>query len=90
METAQNTIERTDLTPPTIARMLGVKVAKVHGWINAGELDAWDSSIRAGVGKPRWRVSIDALEAFRRRRSNITTPRADPRRNRFAGIQQIV
>ncbi|MEO0515274.1 MAG: helix-turn-helix domain-containing protein [Planctomycetota bacterium] len=68
--------KRTDVTPPQIAAMLGVKSGKVLGWIRTGELEAWDSSINPGIGNPRWRVSIDALEAFRQRRMNtaITKP----------------
>ena len=87
METATN--DRTDLTPPTIARMLGVKAGKVNNWITSGELEAWDASIRPGIGKPRWRVTREALEAFRRRRSN-TRPAPRAKRRTIPQIEQYV
>ena len=51
------------LTPPNIAESLGVDPAKVLVWINSGELEASDVATKRG-GRPRWRVSPEALERF--------------------------
>jgi len=62
------------LTPPQVARRLGVAADKVRAWIRSGELPAMDVSLRHGLGRPRWRVTESDLDAFIRRRS------AEPRR----------
>lgn len=69
------------LTPPAIARRYAVKPAKVLAWIERGELEAINLADRPG-GRPRWRISPEALEAFERRRSSRpATPTATrPRR----------
>lgn len=65
------------LTPPAIARKLGVKVERVRGWIVRGELDA----INVSDGhQPRYRVSPAALEAFMAGRS--VSPSPAPKRRR--------
>lgn len=57
------------LSPPQIARDRGVKPAKVLAWIASGELAAVNHA-ESALGRPRWRVSREALEAFDRVRSN--------------------
>jgi len=69
------------IKPSEVAARLGVKHAKVLGWIKSGELEAFDVSIRAGVGLPRWRVTQDALDRFLARRAN-TTPKPQPKARR--------
>ncbi|MEX0655874.1 MAG: helix-turn-helix domain-containing protein [Phycisphaeraceae bacterium] len=79
-------------TPPTLAKLFGINVSKVLAWIAAGELEAVDVSNRPGVGRPRWRISAEAIERFERRRSSFTTnkPTTTPRRRRQpAGIQYV-
>jgi hypothetical protein len=57
------------LTPNQVARERGVRVQKVRGWIETGELLAVDHAARRG-GRRRWRVSRQALDDFDRSRSN--------------------
>lgn len=57
------------LTPPELARRWRVKPERVIGWIRSGELRAFDVSSKPGVGKPRFRISLDAILEFENRRS---------------------
>jgi len=79
------------MTPPQLARMIGAKPGKVNHWINTGQLEAYDSREDVDGGIPRWRVTPNAWEVFRRRRSNVTTkkPARQPRQ-RKAVVEQIV
>lgn len=61
------------LTPPDVAKRYGVKPAKVLRWIETGELEAVNVAERP-TGRPRWRVSLDALQTFERRRSSRPEP----------------
>jgi len=54
------------LTPPQIAKHLGVKVDRVRGWIARGELRAFNV---ADGTRPLWRIELAALEAFILKRS---------------------
>lgn len=67
------------LTPPQIARRLGVKPAKILGFIARGELHAVDVSERRGK-RPRWKVSHEALATFLAVRASRQTPPATSRR----------
>lgn len=57
------------LTPPEVARLLRVDVSQVHRWIRSGELVAHDLSARRG-GRPRWKVSREALDTLLARRQS--------------------
>lgn len=57
------------LTPPELARRWRVKPERVCAWIKSGELRAFDVSARPGVGRPRYRVPLDAVLEFENRRS---------------------
>jgi len=70
------------LTPPQIARQLGVDAAKVIRWIGSGELVGVNVATSTG-GRPRWRVAPEELEAFLGRRRATPATRA-PRRRRAA------
>lgn len=70
------------LTPPALARRLAVKPEKVRAWILRGELEAVDVSDRAGLGRPRWRISQQAIEKFLARRSAQPPPKPVRRRRR--------
>jgi predicted DNA-binding transcriptional regulator AlpA len=61
--------KKTYLTPPEIAAQFGVSPSKVIGWINRGELVAFNSAERTG-GRSRWRGSQAELDAFILRRSS--------------------
>jgi excisionase family DNA binding protein len=58
------------LTPPEIAERLRVSEDKVRGWILRGELAAVNVADRLG-GRPRWRVSAEALAEFQARRAAL-------------------
>lgn len=70
------------LTPPAVARAYGVNVGKVLAWIRSGELRAVNLASRPG-GRPRWRISADAIAQFEARRLAVA-PRPRRRRNRFS------
>ena len=57
------------LTPPELARRWRVKPDKIIGVIRRGELRAFDVSSRPGVGRPRFRISLDAVIEFEAGRS---------------------
>lgn len=65
-------------SPPDIAKRYGVNVRKVLDWIRDESLHAIDVSYHPGVGKPRWRITPEALAEFEASRSNRTTPEAAP------------
>lgn len=57
------------LTPPQVAKRLGVKPEKVIRWIRRGELEAIDVTERLGLGRPRFRIGLAALEKFEAKRT---------------------
>jgi Helix-turn-helix domain len=76
-------------TPPAIAKRLGIKPDKVLGWIDDGELKAFNVA-KNGNGQPRWRVPPDELELFLLTRQNqAPTPRAPRRRASPPGVMQV-
>jgi excisionase family DNA binding protein len=56
------------LSPPQVARRLGVNADKVRLWLSNGELRGINVAARLG-GRPRWRISEADLLAFQARRS---------------------
>lgn len=50
------------LTPPAVAKRLGVSPETVIGWIKSGQLKA--SNIGKGSQKPRYRITPDDLATF--------------------------
>ena len=80
-------------TVPQFAKALGVNASKVLTWIHAGDLEAVDVSAKPGSGRPRWRISREALERFERSRSSYSKAQkpATPRRRRSsATVPQYV
>jgi excisionase family DNA binding protein len=77
------------LTVADVAETLRVNATKVGGWIARGELAAADVSSRSG-GKPRWRISPDALEAFLLRRAAPDAPPVRKRRKRNPEVIEFV
>lgn len=69
---------RRHFTPPQIAEDLGVAVEKVTAWIGQGELPAINVANR-GSKRPRYRISLEAYEAFKRARAVIQPPPAPSR-----------
>jgi hypothetical protein len=70
------------LTPPQLAAQMGIDPGKVLLWIQRGDLAAVNCA-SLPTGRPRWRISAEALQDFERRRSARPTPR-QPRRRRRA------
>ncbi len=56
------------LTPPELGRQIGVDPAKVIAWILSGQLAAVNCATRS-TGRPRWKISPQAVEDFARRRA---------------------
>ena len=70
------------LTRPAVARRCGVGVGTVQAWIDSGELAAVNLAADT-KRKPRWFVSVQALEAFFRRRAKTpANPGPMPKRQR--------
>jgi len=78
------------LTPPQYAEMLGVKPDKILSWIARGELRAIDVSERAGIGRPRWRIPMDAIVEFEQRRSAKPPTKRSRRRGRDQNVLDII
>lgn len=57
------------LTPPAVAKMLGISAEKVHTWIRNGDLRAVNVTTKLG-GRARWRIRRTDLEAFLAMREN--------------------
>lgn len=70
------------LTVAEVAERLGINTTKVGKFIAAGSLRAVDVSYTPGKGKPRWRISIEALAEFEASRSNAPAPPPKTRRKR--------
>ena len=79
------------LTPPQLARQLRIEPPKVIAWINRGELRAVNVADRTG-GRPRWRISPDAVDEFMRpRESKTPAPTVKrPKRTQPADFIEIV
>ena len=57
-----------------------VPAGKILALIRSGELPAVNLALRTGAGhRPRWRVSLDEVQAFERRRSAAPTTRSGRR-----------
>jgi excisionase family DNA binding protein len=80
--------DRPYLNPPAVARLLAVKPAKVLTWIHRGELHAVDVSERRG-GRPRWRISQQAFDAFLASRANQKPTAARRRRRRQVEVVEF-
>lgn len=68
------------VTPPELARRWRVNADKILGLIRDGELRAFNIASKAS-GRPRWRISEAAIEAFELRRSAVV-PAKSTRRSR--------
>lgn len=64
------------------AERLGVHRQKVSEWIANGSLSATDVSGRPGIGRPRWRISVEAAERFEQSRTTNTTKTTAPRKKK--------
>lgn len=60
-------------TPPKLAKRYGISVDKVIRWILAGELSAMNLATTTS-GRPRYKITQEAVEAFEARRAILTPP----------------
>jgi excisionase family DNA binding protein len=70
------------LTVSDLMARFGVNETTVLGWIHSGELKAVNVGRRAGLKRPRWRVSAEAVAAFEAARTATPTPTARATRRR--------
>lgn len=77
METANN---HRHYSVAEVAQRLAINETKVGKLIKSGEIVAIDVSYKPGAGRPRWRISPQALAAFEASRSSIPAPPPKPRR----------
>jgi len=71
------------LTVKGLAERYGVTEHTVLSWIRSGELRAINVGRHQGAGKPRWRITAQAVEAFELLRTP-TPPVPRTRRRRRA------
>lgn len=76
------------LTPPELARRWRVKSEKILRFIRAGELRAFDVSTKPGVGRPRFRIPLDAITEFESRRTH--KPATKPARRKRRRNAEVV
>ncbi len=87
-------VEKTHLSPAEIAAARGIAVHKVLSWVHSGQLEAVDVSEQP-TGRPRWRISSQALADFDARRSSRhryakpTPLNARRKRNKHAGVEFV-
>lgn len=75
------------LSPPEVARRLGVAPRKVVSWITAGQLRA--ANVSDGPQRPRWR--IDPVDLARFLAARQPQPRvATPRRRKQSTLTEYV
>ena len=67
------------ITPPQLAERYAINVDKVLGWIRSGELAAINVAAKPN-GRPRWRITAEAVIEFEQRRSS--KPPITPTRRR--------
>lgn len=75
---------RTVLTPPQVAKQLGVDPATVIGWIRSGQLKA--SNLGKGDLRPRYRVQPGDLDAFLKKRQPALRPSRKPRNDKASDV----
>lgn len=68
-------------TPPELAKRLRVRLDKVHVWIRRGELRAVNVAENV-TGRPRWRISAEAVAEFEQRRTAEAPAKTSRRRKR--------
>lgn len=77
------------MTVADLCDKYGVTEHTVLGWIKNGELVAVNVGRRPGAGKPRWRISPEALAAFELSRESGGAPTPKAKRKRQADPEVI-
>lgn len=73
-------------TVQEVSQRYGVGEHTVLGWIASGQLRAIHVGRRPGAGKPRWRITPEALAAFEQVRTSAPPAAKLPRRKRPEGV----
>lgn len=68
------------LTPPAIARLMGVQPSKVVAWIEQGELFASNTATAKNGVRPRYKIPREAFEEFLKSRSPVPAPKTTRRK----------
>ena len=76
------------LNPPAVARQLGVSPAKILTLIASGELRASNLATTTS-GRPRWRISPEALQDFLLGRQAQPVVRPVRRRRKAAHVTEF-
>lgn len=69
-------------TPPQLARHIGISEDKIYPWIESGELRAVNMAAQSDGERPRWRISVEAVEEFLASRENKPPAPKPPKRRR--------
>ena len=77
------------LTVADLCDKFGVTEHTVLTWIRSGEMSAVNVGRHPGAGKPRWRISPEAVAAFELSRESGGTPTPQPKRRRKADPEVI-
>jgi excisionase family DNA binding protein len=78
--------DRQKLTPPQLARRLGVSPDKILAWIRSGELRALNAATNRG-GRPRWLIDEADVMTFETLRSAPSRPST---RRRRRSMDQVI
>ncbi len=70
------------LSPPAVARLLGISPDKVRSWCASGELKAANLAENHSGQRCRYRISPEALDAFLARRAVAPPPKPVRRRRK--------
>lgn len=76
-------IECRKLTPPEVAKQLGVSEEKVRAWILAGELRAMNAATKCS-GRPSYKIEVQDLLDFEQRRQVVAGDHRPIRRQKRA------
>ncbi len=74
-------------SPADVAAALRTKVDRVYDHINSGQLTAVNIAQQRG-GRPRWRISDEALDQFLRSRQSVKPAPATRKRKRPQSVTQ--
>ena len=77
------------VSPSEYAEARGIATDKVLSWIRSGELKAVNVALQRN-GRPRYRISLDAIEEFEQRRTPQPAPAPTPRRRREGHVREYV
>ncbi len=82
MKTGLHPVQR--ITPAEVGRRLGVSLRKVLFWVYAGEIRAINLTQKLG-GQPRFKIALEDVEDFERRRTFVPATPIPKRRKKPAG-----